>query len=109
MSVQAENDGKNLRRLRGRMARSRSIGTKLTPDEERQVGFHQHGAAYQPMGMVQIPLGKDRSPPAGTYSFFLHEAGITSPCTQAGPVVWRVMALGVSQNANEEKLHCAVR
>ena len=79
-----------------------------------QVGFHQHGAAYQPMGMVQTtvqkgsPFGKDRSPPTGTFSFFLHEAEITSPCTQAGPVVWRVMALGVSQNASEEKLHCAV-
>ena len=28
---------KNLRRLRGRVARSQSIGTKLTPDEERQI------------------------------------------------------------------------
>ena len=37
MPVQTEiNDG-NLRRLRGRVARSRSIGTKLTPDEERQI------------------------------------------------------------------------
>jgi len=37
MPEQAEKSEKNLRRLRGRMARSRSIGTKVTPDEERQV------------------------------------------------------------------------
>jgi hypothetical protein len=37
MPVQAERGEKNLRRLRGRVARSRSIGTKLTPDEERQI------------------------------------------------------------------------
>jgi hypothetical protein len=37
MSVQAENGEKKLRRLRGRVARSQSIGTKLTPDEERQI------------------------------------------------------------------------
>ena len=37
MSEQAEKREKNLRRLRGRMARSQSIGTKLTPDEERQI------------------------------------------------------------------------
>jgi hypothetical protein len=35
--VQAENSQKKLRRLRGRVARSQSIGTKLTPDEERQI------------------------------------------------------------------------
>lgn len=33
----AEKSEKNSRRLRGRMARSQSIGTKLTPDEERQI------------------------------------------------------------------------
>lgn len=37
MPEQAEKSEKNLRRLRGRMARSQSIGTKLTPDEERQI------------------------------------------------------------------------
>ena len=37
MPVQAENGEKKLRRLRGRVARSQSIGTKLTPDEERQI------------------------------------------------------------------------
>ena len=37
MPVQAENGEKKLRRLRGRVARSQSFGTKLTPDEERQI------------------------------------------------------------------------
>jgi len=37
MPVQAEKGEKSLRRLRGRVARSQSIGTKLTPDEERQI------------------------------------------------------------------------
>jgi hypothetical protein len=37
MSIQTEEHETNLRRLRGRVARSRSIGTKLTPDEERQI------------------------------------------------------------------------
>ena len=37
MPEEAEKSEKNLRRLRGRMARSQSIGTKLTPDEERQI------------------------------------------------------------------------
>jgi hypothetical protein len=37
MPEQAERSEKNLRRLRGRVARSQSIGTKLTPDEERQI------------------------------------------------------------------------
>ena len=37
MPEQAEKSEKNLRRLRGRMVRSQSIGTKLTPDEERQI------------------------------------------------------------------------
>ena len=37
MPEQGEKSEKNLRRLRGRMARSQSIGTKLTPDEERQI------------------------------------------------------------------------
>jgi hypothetical protein len=37
MPEQAEKGEKSLRRLRGRMARSQSIGTKLTPDEERQI------------------------------------------------------------------------
>ena len=37
MPEQAEKGEKNLRRLRGRVARSRSIGTKVTPDEERQI------------------------------------------------------------------------
>jgi hypothetical protein len=37
MPAQAEKGEKNLRRLRGRVARSQSIGTKLTPDEERQI------------------------------------------------------------------------
>ena len=37
MPIQAEKGEKNLRRLRGRVARSQSIGTKLTPDEERQI------------------------------------------------------------------------
>jgi hypothetical protein len=37
MPVQTEKGERNLRRLRGRVARSQSIGTKLTPDEERQI------------------------------------------------------------------------
>lgn len=37
MPVQGEKGEKNLRHLRGRVARSQSIGTKLTPDEERQI------------------------------------------------------------------------
>jgi hypothetical protein len=37
MPVQVEKGEKNLQRLLGRVARSQSIGTKLTPDEERQV------------------------------------------------------------------------
>ena len=37
MPEQAQKSERNLRRLRGRMARSQSIGTKLTPDEERQI------------------------------------------------------------------------
>ena len=37
MPIQTEKGEKNLRRLRGRVARSQSIGTKLTPDEERQI------------------------------------------------------------------------
>ena len=37
MPKQAEKSEKNLRRLRGRVARSQSLGTKLTPDEERQI------------------------------------------------------------------------
>ena len=37
MPEHAEKCEKNLRRLRGRMARSQSIGTKLTPDEEHQI------------------------------------------------------------------------
>jgi len=37
MPLQTEKHDKNLRRLRGRVARSQSIGTKLTPDEERQI------------------------------------------------------------------------
>lgn len=37
MLIETDKDEKNLRRLRGRVARSRSIGTKLTPDEERQI------------------------------------------------------------------------
>ena len=37
MPEQTQKSEKNLRRLRGRMARSQSIGTKLTPDEERQI------------------------------------------------------------------------
>jgi hypothetical protein len=37
MPIITENHKANLRRLRGRVARSRSIGTKLTPEEERQI------------------------------------------------------------------------
>ena len=37
MPIQTEEHETKLRRLRGRVARSRSIGTKLTPDEERQI------------------------------------------------------------------------
>ena len=37
MPEQAEKGEKKLRRLRGRLARSQSVGTKLTPDEERQI------------------------------------------------------------------------
>ena len=37
MPGQDEKGEKNLRRLRGRVARSQSVGTKLTPDEERQI------------------------------------------------------------------------
>ena len=37
MAIETEKGEKNLRRLRGRVTRSRSIGTKLTPNEERQI------------------------------------------------------------------------
>jgi hypothetical protein len=37
MPVHSEKSEGNLRRLRGRVARSRSIGTRLTPDEEGQI------------------------------------------------------------------------
>jgi hypothetical protein len=37
MPIQTKERETNLRRLRGRVARTRSIGTKLTPDEERQI------------------------------------------------------------------------
>ena len=37
MPIRTENHEANLRRLRGRVARSRSIGTKLTPEEDRQI------------------------------------------------------------------------
>ncbi len=37
MSLQTEKCDNSLRRLRGRAARSRSVGTKVTPDEERQI------------------------------------------------------------------------
>jgi hypothetical protein len=37
MPIRTENHEANLRRLRGRVARSRSIGTKLTPEEESQI------------------------------------------------------------------------
>ena len=37
MPVQSETCENSLKRLRGRVARSRSIGTKLTPDEEQQI------------------------------------------------------------------------
>ena len=37
MPAQSEIRENSSQRLRGRVARSRSIGTKLTPDEERQI------------------------------------------------------------------------
>ena len=37
MPAQSETHENSLQRLRGRVARSRSIGTKLTPDEEQQI------------------------------------------------------------------------
>ena len=37
MAVQSETRENSLQRLRGRVARSRSIGTKLTPDEDQQI------------------------------------------------------------------------
>jgi len=37
MPEQTEKSEKNLGRLRGRAARSQSTGTKVTPDEERQI------------------------------------------------------------------------
>ena len=37
MSLQTEKGENSLGRLRGRAARSRSVGTKVTPDEERQI------------------------------------------------------------------------
>ena len=37
MPEEAEKGERNLRRLRGRVARSQSFGTKLTPAEERQI------------------------------------------------------------------------
>jgi hypothetical protein len=39
MPAQGETRENSLHRLRGRVARSRSIGTKLTPDEEQQILF----------------------------------------------------------------------
>ena len=37
MHIANDPDGKRLQRLRGRLARTRSIGAKLTPDEERKI------------------------------------------------------------------------
>jgi len=37
MQIGNEANGNHLRRLRGRLARSRSMGTKLTPNEEKRV------------------------------------------------------------------------
>ena len=37
MPIETGKGENNLRRLRGRVARSRSIGTKVTPDEEHQI------------------------------------------------------------------------
>src|ERR1700734_2709086 len=37
MPTQHDTNGSHVGRLRGRVARTRSIGTKLTPDEERQI------------------------------------------------------------------------
>ena len=37
MPAQSETRENSLQRLRGRVARSRSIGTKLTPDEEQEI------------------------------------------------------------------------
>lgn len=37
MQIGSELNGKHLQRLKGRLARSRSIGTKLTPDEEKKI------------------------------------------------------------------------
>ncbi len=47
MPIQSELCENKIRRLRGRVARSRSIGTKLTPDEERQIlaAAEAHGQA----------------------------------------------------------------
>jgi hypothetical protein len=48
MTTQSEKHESNLRRLRGRVARTRSIGTKLTPDEERQVLAEAEAAGKAP-------------------------------------------------------------
>jgi Mobilization protein NikA len=53
MPEQAEKREKNLRRLRGRVARSRSIGTKVTPDEERQILAAAEAAGKVPSEWVR--------------------------------------------------------
>jgi hypothetical protein len=52
MPIQTEKREKNLRRLRGRVARSQSIGTKLTPDEERQILAAAEAEGKAPNGHV---------------------------------------------------------
>ena len=55
MFHQTEEHEANLRRLRGRVARSRSIGTKLTPDEEQRCSV-ETACAIQ--GFLEFRLGE---------------------------------------------------
>ena len=55
MNAQSKKHETNLRRLRGRVARTRSIGTKVTPDEA-----HQILAAAEAEGKAPSEWARDR-------------------------------------------------
>ncbi|MGB0064105.1 MAG: hypothetical protein WBP85_06620 [Terracidiphilus sp.] len=52
-------NGNDLTRLRGRTARSRSIGTKLTPEEEERVIAAAEGAGKAPSEWVRDVIARE--------------------------------------------------
>lgn len=53
MQVDSELNGGEIKRLRGRLARSRSIGSKLTPEEERQIIAAAKAASKAPSEWIR--------------------------------------------------------